>query len=84
MLEIGTYIADDWRVTSRLTINIGLRYEFLPPPVEVSKRMMKLDKHTGKVMSANFTPTGTLEFRRNGNVLRRVLALPTHSCVALC
>jgi hypothetical protein len=31
-LEIGTYIADDWRVTSRLTINLGLRYEFLPPP----------------------------------------------------
>jgi Carboxypeptidase regulatory-like domain len=54
VLEIATYIADDWRVTSRLTINIGLRYEFLPPPVEVANRMMNLNNQTGKVMIAGF------------------------------
>ena len=37
VLEMGSYIADDWRVTSRLTLNLGLRYEFLPPPVEVGQ-----------------------------------------------
>jgi hypothetical protein len=54
VLEMGTFIADDWRVSSRLTLNIGLRYEFLPPPVEVANRMMNLNNLTGKVMIAGF------------------------------
>ena len=54
VLEIGTYFADDWRVTSRFTVNLGLRYEFLPPPVEVANRMMNLNNLTGKVLIATF------------------------------
>jgi hypothetical protein len=54
VLEMGTYIADDWKVTNRLTLNLGLRYEFLPPPVEVADRMMNLNNQTGKVMIAGF------------------------------
>jgi hypothetical protein len=30
----GFYAQDDWRVSSRLTVNLGLRYEFTRPPVE--------------------------------------------------
>ena len=30
----GFYAQDDWRVSHRLTINLGLRYEFTRPPVE--------------------------------------------------
>ncbi len=29
----GFYAQDDWRVTNKLTLNIGLRYEFTLPPV---------------------------------------------------
>jgi hypothetical protein len=54
VLEMGSYFADDWRATSRLTFNLGLRYEFLPPPVEVANRMMNLNNLTGKVMIAGF------------------------------
>lgn len=30
----GFYIQDDWRVSRRLTLNLGLRYEFTRPPIE--------------------------------------------------
>jgi len=30
----GFYAQDDWRLSRRLTLNIGLRYEFTRPPVE--------------------------------------------------
>jgi len=30
----GFYAQDDWRLSPRLTINLGLRYEFTRPPVE--------------------------------------------------
>jgi hypothetical protein len=54
VLEMGNYVADDWKVTRRLTLNLGLRYEFMPPPVEVANRMMNLNAQTGKVMIAGY------------------------------
>jgi len=54
VLEIGSYVADDWKVNKRLTLNLGLRYELLPPPVEVANRFMNFDNRTGKVLIAGF------------------------------
>ncbi len=40
------FVQDDWRVTPRLTINAGLRYELSPPPVERLDRIVNFDMDT--------------------------------------
>src|SRR5205807_6253721 len=51
------YFQDDWRASNRLTINLGVRYEYTTPPYEVTDRLGNLlvgrDPQTGIV-------TGTL------------------------
>src|SRR5439155_13550755 len=46
------YVQDDWRVSNRLTVNLGLRYEYIPAPVEDTNRLGNLvisrDASTGK------------------------------------
>jgi hypothetical protein len=32
--NIGLFVQDDWRLTTRLTLNLGLRYEYSTPPKE--------------------------------------------------
>jgi hypothetical protein len=51
--EYGAYIQDDWRVSSKLTLNIGLRYDLFAPYVEVFDRQSNFDTSTGKFVVAS-------------------------------
>lgn len=39
----GMYIQDDWRATSRLTLNLGVRYDVFLPEIEIRNRMVNFD-----------------------------------------
>jgi hypothetical protein len=61
------FVEDDWKVTPKLTLNLGLRYDFATPP------------YSGKNQLANFNPAGagSLTFATSGSLGDRTLVSPT-------
>ncbi|MGI8989727.1 MAG: carboxypeptidase regulatory-like domain-containing protein [Bryobacteraceae bacterium] len=51
-IETGTYFADDWRVNKKLTLNIGLRWEYYSPYSEVANRIANFDLATATLKAA--------------------------------
>lgn len=55
--EQGYFFQDDWRVTPRLTVNLGLRYELISPFVDKNDIMLNFDpnfnNHTGRFIIAS-------------------------------
>ena len=63
---VGGFVQDDWKLTPKLTLNLGLRYDFATPALEGQNRM------------ANFDPNGNggqgaLVFVTGGSVQDRAL-----------
>lgn len=50
--EDGFFAQDDWRITPRLTLNLGVRYDLLTWPHEMHDRMSSFDFKTGTVLLA--------------------------------
>src|SRR5580698_3367711 len=50
--EDGIFGQDDWRVNHRLSVNMGLRWDFLPHPYEAHNQQSAFNVNTGQVMEA--------------------------------
>ena len=46
---LGAYIQDDWKLTPKLTVNLGLRWQLFTPIYEIGNRETNVQEDTGKI-----------------------------------
>jgi hypothetical protein len=49
---IGAFAQDDWRITPKLTLNFGVRWQVFTPIYEVHDRMTNFGEYSGQIMLA--------------------------------
>ena len=62
--EFSAYLMDDFRISPKLTLNLGLRYDIFTPMVEQHDRLANFDFSTGR-----FVAPGMPGVSRSGNVI---------------
>jgi len=56
----GVYVQDDWKVTPRLTLNLGLRYDYEAPFASTNNQFVTLNFDTGRPWYAAGAPADRL------------------------
>jgi hypothetical protein len=59
--SLGAYFQDEWQLSPRLTLTLGLRYEYDTPPIDPTNRMSTLNWTTESIV-----PVGTNGVSRSG------------------
>jgi len=46
------FVQDDWKLSPKLSLNLGLRYDFITPALEAQNRQANFDPSTGQLVNA--------------------------------
>ena len=57
---LALWVEDNWKVTPRLTLNLGLRYDYTPPFAERNGQMASLNYETGRLQFPPNAPSEKL------------------------
>ena len=48
--DVSAFVQDDWKITPKLTLNLGMRYDYNPPTHEKNDNFFNFDAPSGRVI----------------------------------
>ncbi len=74
------YAQDEWKMRGNLTLNLGVRYEYVSPYTEINNRIVNLDLSPGVLSLSGWNSSRSCRIARPSRALQRTL--PRHAGAA--